>query len=75
MGGHCPASHKTSIGKRRFILVFHDFLSHSIQVPAQPNYCDCGVYLLHFVEQFMSDPETFSQQILVRFIFDLNARV
>ncbi|KAK9470302.1 uncharacterized protein V1510DRAFT_287784 [Dipodascopsis tothii] len=23
------------------------------QVPVQPNYCDCGVYLLHFVETFL----------------------
>ncbi|TFY72834.1 hypothetical protein EVG20_g175 [Dentipellis fragilis] len=27
------------------------------QVPIQQNYCDCGVYLLHFVKSFMKDPE------------------
>ncbi|KAF8916981.1 hypothetical protein CPB85DRAFT_231712 [Mucidula mucida] len=26
-------------------------------VPVQPNFCDCGLYLIHFVETFMSDPE------------------
>ncbi|EGO24014.1 hypothetical protein SERLADRAFT_470630 [Serpula lacrymans var. lacrymans S7.9] len=26
-------------------------------VPMQPNYCDCGVYLLHFAMTFMKDPE------------------
>lgn len=24
----------------------------SLQVPNQPNTCDCGVYLLHYVEKF-----------------------
>ena len=28
------------------------------QVPKQPNHCDCGVYLLKFVEKFFEDPET-----------------
>ncbi|KAH7914279.1 hypothetical protein BJ138DRAFT_1098802 [Hygrophoropsis aurantiaca] len=32
-------------------------------VPTQPNYCDCGVYLLHFVETFMSNPTRFSNLI------------
>ncbi|GAA5990210.1 hypothetical protein JCM11641_001818 [Rhodosporidiobolus odoratus] len=27
-------------------------------VPQQPNYCDCGLYLLHFVEKFLSEPAT-----------------
>lgn len=26
-------------------------------VPAQPNFCDCGVYLIHFVQAFMKDPK------------------
>ncbi|KAK9240112.1 hypothetical protein V1525DRAFT_337517, partial [Lipomyces kononenkoae] len=25
--------------------------------PAQPNYCDCGVYVAHYVEAFLSKPE------------------
>ncbi|KAH7920480.1 hypothetical protein BV22DRAFT_801106 [Leucogyrophana mollusca] len=28
-------------------------------VPAQPNFCDCGVYLLHFAKTFMTDPLRF----------------
>ncbi|KAK9321721.1 hypothetical protein V1517DRAFT_261807, partial [Lipomyces orientalis] len=27
--------------------------------PAQPNYCDCGVYVAHYVEAFLSKPEAF----------------
>ncbi|KAK7690319.1 hypothetical protein QCA50_006976 [Cerrena zonata] len=33
-------------------------------VPYQPNYCDCGIYVLHFVQRFMSDPEMYTRLIL-----------
>ncbi|OCH91910.1 cysteine proteinase [Obba rivulosa] len=33
-------------------------------VPSQLNYSDCGVYLIHYVATFMSDPTRFSQIIL-----------
>jgi len=33
------------------------------QVPHQPNYCDCGIYLLHFAKTFMKDPQ-FSSDII-----------
>jgi hypothetical protein len=26
------------------------------QVPSQPNFADCGIYLLHFAQTFLSDP-------------------
>ncbi|GAA5871768.1 hypothetical protein JCM1840_003995 [Sporobolomyces johnsonii] len=29
----------------------------SVKVPIQPNSCDCGLYLLHFVEKFLADPD------------------
>ncbi|KAG2179821.1 hypothetical protein INT43_003604 [Umbelopsis isabellina] len=29
------------------------------KVPRQRNYCDCGVYLLHYVELFLSDPQKY----------------
>ncbi|PKI84583.1 Ulp1 peptidase [Malassezia vespertilionis] len=29
-----------------------------VQVPTQPNSCDCGIYLLHNMECFLSDPAT-----------------
>ena len=28
-----------------------------MQVPQQPNYCDCGLYLLHFVEHFLHNSD------------------
>ncbi|KAI0926679.1 hypothetical protein AcV5_007405 [Taiwanofungus camphoratus] len=33
-------------------------------VPSQPNYCDCGVYVLHFVRTFLKDPLRYSELIL-----------
>ncbi|KAG8709825.1 hypothetical protein FRC08_017990 [Ceratobasidium sp. 394] len=27
-----------------------------LPVPEQPNWCDCGVYLLHYVEEFVANP-------------------
>ncbi|PCH39744.1 hypothetical protein WOLCODRAFT_136474 [Wolfiporia cocos MD-104 SS10] len=33
-------------------------------VPSQPNYCDCGVYVLHFVRTFLRSPETYQQLIV-----------
>jgi Ulp1 family protease len=32
-------------------------------VPHQPNYCDCGIYLLHFAKTFMKDPRLSSDII------------
>ena len=44
----------------------HILVDWSIKVPMQPNDCDCGVFLLHFVRIFMSDPMQYCQTILVR---------
>ncbi|TFY58329.1 hypothetical protein EVJ58_g6479 [Rhodofomes roseus] len=33
-------------------------------VPSQPNYCDCGVYVLHFMRVFMENPDWYTQLIL-----------
>ncbi|GAA5914312.1 hypothetical protein JCM8208_004431, partial [Rhodotorula glutinis] len=30
-----------------------------VEVPQQPNSCDCGLYLLHFVETFFKDPQLY----------------
>lgn len=37
------------------------------KVPKQPNHCDCGVYLLHYAEMFLSDPDSFLDDIFVSF--------
>ncbi|KAF7298590.1 ULP-PROTEASE domain-containing protein [Mycena indigotica] len=35
-------------------------------VPHQPNFCDCGLYLLHLVETFFSDPHKYANIVLSR---------
>ncbi|KAF8895469.1 hypothetical protein BD779DRAFT_1499711 [Infundibulicybe gibba] len=32
-------------------------------VPSQPNYCDCGLYLVHLAKTFMSDPAKYCEFI------------
>lgn len=39
-------------------------ISKNAQVPIQPNFCDCGIYLLHFVQTLMKDPERFNRIML-----------
>ena len=36
------------------------------QIPLQPNYSDCGLYLLAYVEKFVQDPDTFITMSLRR---------
>jgi sentrin-specific protease 7 len=35
-------------------------------IPEQNNFCDCGVYLLKYVAEFLGDPDKFIQSILLR---------
>ncbi|KAK2602596.1 hypothetical protein N8I77_009114 [Diaporthe amygdali] len=35
-------------------------------IPTQPNFTDCGVYLLGYMRQFMEDPDKFAKSILQR---------
>ena len=35
--------------------------------PLQPNHCDCGVYVLQYIETFFQDPEKYLNYILVVF--------
>ncbi|KAI1932880.1 hypothetical protein LOZ65_000487 [Ophidiomyces ophidiicola] len=36
------------------------------QIPLQPNYSDCGLYLLAYLENFVQDPDTFVTKLLQR---------
>ncbi|KAJ5947610.1 hypothetical protein N7466_000625 [Penicillium verhagenii] len=36
------------------------------QIPIQPNYSDCGLYLLAYVEKFVQNPDTFIKRVLQR---------
>ena len=33
-------------------------------IPLQLNYCDCGLYLLGYIQEFLKDPDTFVRSIL-----------
>lgn len=35
-----------------------------VAMPAQTNYCDCGLYLLHAFERFFSDPTHFKEEVI-----------
>jgi len=35
-------------------------------IPQQPNYWDCGLYLLGYMQKFIDDPDTFVRKILQR---------
>lgn len=35
-------------------------------IPLQPNYYDCGVYLLAYMDKFLADPKNFVSRILTR---------
>lgn len=41
------------------------------QIPLQPNYSDCGLYLLAYIEKFVQDPDPFITKILRR---DMDAK-
>ncbi|KAJ5647225.1 hypothetical protein N7490_003597 [Penicillium lividum] len=36
------------------------------QIPLQPNYSDCGLYLLAYIEKFVQNPDTFITKLLQR---------
>ncbi|KAF9468622.1 hypothetical protein BDZ94DRAFT_683530 [Collybia nuda] len=35
-------------------------------VPVQPNFCDCGLYLVHFAQKFVTDPDRYCHIINTR---------
>ncbi|GAA5937981.1 uncharacterized protein JCM15063_005430 [Sporobolomyces koalae] len=44
----------------------HKVQGISVKVPQQQNYCDCGLYILHFVERFLADPLRMTRHIVGR---------
>jgi Ulp1 family protease len=38
------------------------------KIPHQPNHCDCGVYLLHYIETFYKDPQRYLGYIIVKLL-------
>ncbi|RXW24491.1 hypothetical protein EST38_g1338 [Candolleomyces aberdarensis] len=39
--------------------------SMQVHVPTQPNFCDCGVYLLHLAQTFISDTTFYMDQVFL----------
>lgn len=48
---------KEALDKRGLHVEKRDIKYKLCSVPTQPNFCDCGVYLIHFVESFLKNPE------------------
>jgi Ulp1 family protease len=63
---------ETIKAKVSIVLVQHVLwiFTFALQVPLQPNSCDCGVYVLHFVRVFLSDPVLFTEFFQVAPVFN-----
>jgi sentrin-specific protease 7 len=42
----------------------------AVNIPQQNNFCDCGVYLLGYIQEFVRDPDRFIQVLLQREVPD-----
>ncbi|KAM0723553.1 hypothetical protein Q7P37_000540 [Cladosporium fusiforme] len=38
----------------------------AVGIPVQSNFCDCGLYLVRYVEEFAKDPQAFVNKVLTR---------
>ncbi|KAA8915294.1 hypothetical protein TRICI_002651 [Trichomonascus ciferrii] len=50
--------------KKRIKLSRDVFRGMNPVVPQQPNFCDCGIYVLHYVERFLKNPEKFAHNMM-----------
>ncbi|KAJ3279460.1 hypothetical protein HK104_001455 [Borealophlyctis nickersoniae] len=55
---------KEAEAKKNVILEKPSIGSTHPRVPAQTNHCDCGVYILHYVEVFLKQPEMYLELVL-----------
>ncbi|GAA5875191.1 hypothetical protein JCM3774_004165 [Rhodotorula dairenensis] len=55
--GYLVSEAMSKLSKRPEELSIDQVQCGKADVPQQPNYCDCGLYLLHFVERFLSAPD------------------
>lgn len=54
-------------GSKNLKLVVNHIFGKVMKVPEQPNHCDCGVYLLHYVELFLQElPHAIDENFLDR---------
>ncbi|KAF5338897.1 hypothetical protein D9611_008736 [Ephemerocybe angulata] len=40
-----------------------EIILKAVNVPTQPNFCDCGLYLLHLAQTFISDPKHYMEKV------------
>ncbi|KAH0541762.1 hypothetical protein FGG08_003784 [Glutinoglossum americanum] len=53
--------------KRQLQVAIEDISAmNSKEIPLQDNFCDCGIYLLSYIEKFLKDPKRFVSGILRR---------
>ncbi|KAH0559601.1 hypothetical protein GP486_003885 [Trichoglossum hirsutum] len=53
--------------KRQLRILIEDISAmNSKEIPLQNNFCDCGIYLLIYIEKFLKDPRSFVNGILRR---------
>jgi len=68
-----------ALGKAALVRSDHPTLENllklSKKVPSQGNFCDCGIYLLHFAQTFLSDAKYYADVVLVCFILTFTLRV
>ena len=50
-------------------------ITAAFQVPVQPNHCDCGVYLIHFAETFLSNPSLANVMVCVELIAPIGIKL
>lgn len=69
------AEGKSALVSFLFLFFFFEntfFYETLLQVPVQPNFCDCGIYLLHLAQTFMSNPSHYRRMILVSLILSFH---
>lgn len=75
LGGQHPAvstamkvylQHEIEAKKGLHVEVPTSFGMSARNIPTQPNFTDCGVYLLGYMREFMKDPDKFATNILQR---------
>ena len=64
-------NNKTEAEDKKSIINPDDAITKMAVPLYQPNFCDCGLYLLHFATTFLSDPEKYMKITAVSvFLFE-----
>lgn len=55
---------QTKLGKTTLELLTTEIRERKVVVPGQTNFSDCGLYLLHYAERFLADPDCMLSALL-----------